>query len=154
MWPPRRVICVGAVVLKDDEVLLIRQAKGTSLEGQWSIPWGIVENEEYPSTAALRETKEEGGVIAEIIGLLGIQNVSWESSIGIIYLCGHVSGSPQSDGGIETDQAKYMSLEQIEALAEPVEPWSEWIAKRVLQGQHHVIPREANNPFRPHPAFL
>ncbi len=154
MWPPKRVICVGAVVLKGNEVLLIRQAKGTSLEGQWSIPWGIVEEKEYPSTAALRETKEEGGVVAQVEGLLGIQNLSWESSIGIVYLCQHVSGSPRSDGGIETDQAKYMLLAEMEALDDPIEPWSKWVVRRVLQGQHHIILEEMDNPFRPHPAFL
>ena len=37
-WPPKMAVCVGTVVLKDDKVLLIRQAKGTSLEGRWSIP--------------------------------------------------------------------------------------------------------------------
>ena len=154
IWPPKRVICVGAVVLKDERVLLIRQAKGTSLEGQWSVPWGVVEDGEYPSKAALRETKEEAGVDAEIIGLLGVQNVSWETSISIIFLCRHVSGTPKSDGGIETDRAKYMSLEQIETFDEPIESWSGWIARRVLRGQHYIIPEAKSNPFQPHPAFL
>ncbi len=154
LWPPKRVLCVGTVVLINNEALLIRGAKGASLEGQWSIPWGIVEPKEYPSTAALRETREEAGVIAEIDGLLGIQNLSWESSIGIIYLCHHVSGFPQSDGGVETDQAAYMSLEQIDELEETIEPWCQWIVKRVLRKQHHLIPSEPNNPYQPRPAFL
>lgn len=81
-WPPRKVVCVGAVVLQGGSVLLIRQAKGASLEGQWSIPWGIVEPNESPEEAALRETYEEAGVTAEVEGLLGIQNLQWESSIG------------------------------------------------------------------------
>jgi hypothetical protein len=32
--PPQHVVCVGAVVVNDDQVLLVRQAKGHPLEGQ------------------------------------------------------------------------------------------------------------------------
>jgi ADP-ribose pyrophosphatase YjhB (NUDIX family) len=142
------------VVLRGNKALLIRQAKGASLEGQWSIPWGIVEEEEFPSSAALREVREEGGVTAETEGLMGIQNLSWENSIGLIYLCRHIKGEPLADGGVETDQAAYLSLEEIEVLDQPIEPWCEWIVKRVLRKEHHIIPLESNNPYRPKPAFL
>ena len=37
-FPPKHVICVGAVVTKGDQILLIRQALGHALEGQWSGP--------------------------------------------------------------------------------------------------------------------
>ena len=70
-WPPKKVICVGAVVQKENKVLWIRQANGSSLAGQWSIPWGIVEADEQPEEAALRETLEEGGITARINGFLG-----------------------------------------------------------------------------------
>ena len=33
-------VCVGAVVRRDDSVLLVRQSPGHSLAGQWTIPWG------------------------------------------------------------------------------------------------------------------
>lgn len=61
-WPPRMVVCVGAVVLQGERVLFVRQAQGHPLEGQRSIPWGIVEPGESPDAAALRETQEESGV--------------------------------------------------------------------------------------------
>ncbi|RMF32257.1 MAG: NUDIX domain-containing protein [Chloroflexi bacterium] len=59
---PRMTVCVGAVVLQGDQALFVRQAPGHPLEGQWSIPWGIVEAPETPEAAALRETWEEGGI--------------------------------------------------------------------------------------------
>ena len=71
-WPPRIVVCVGTVVLRENRALFVRQAKGQSLEGKWSIPWGVVEPGESPDNAALRETGEEGGITAEIEGLLGV----------------------------------------------------------------------------------
>ena len=70
-WPPTMVVCVGAVVLRGEHVLLVRQAEGHSLAGQWSIPWGFVDPGEFPHEAALREIYEESGINAEIEGLLG-----------------------------------------------------------------------------------
>ena len=104
-WPPKIVVCVGSVVLRGNTALFVRQAKGASLEGQWSIPWGLVEPGEALDAAALRETREESGVHAEITGLLGIQHLNWESSVGVIFLCRHIKGAPVPDGGVETDRA-------------------------------------------------
>ena len=95
-WPPKKVTCSGAVVLQDGKVLLIRQAEGTSLAGQWSIPWGIVESDEGPEETAVRETVEESGIVCEIEGFLGYQNFSWRSMVAFIYLCHHVSGDPHA----------------------------------------------------------
>lgn len=153
-WPPRIVVCVGAVVLREGRVLLIRQAKGHSLEGEWSIPWGVVEVGESPDAAALRETLEEGGITAEIEGLLGYQNFSWESSVALVFLCRHVRGEPVSDGGLETDRAAYFSWEDLGALGEPVSPWCEWLVRRVLRGEYHLIPAEPDNPRQPKLAFF
>lgn len=153
-WPPRIVACAGTVVLQGNRALFVRQAKGHSLEGQWSIPWGIVDPEESPDAAAVRETQEEGGVIARIEGLLGIQNLRRAGWIGIVFLCQHVTGMPMSDGGIETDQAAYFSLEEMDMFDEPFEPWCEWLVRRVLKGEYHLIPSEPDNPYQPRLAFL
>lgn len=134
--------------------MFVRQAKGHSLEGQWSIPWGIIDPEEPPEAAALRETREESGIVAEIEGLLGIQNLRQQGWLGIIFLCRHISGIPISDGGVETDQAAYFSLEKMDVFAQPFEPWCEWIVRRVLQDDYHLIPLELNNPYQPCLAFL
>jgi ADP-ribose pyrophosphatase YjhB (NUDIX family) len=152
-WPPRIAACAGAVVLQGKQALFIRQAKGHSLEGQWSIPWGIIDPEESPEIAALRETREESGIVAEVEGLLGIQNLHRQGWIGIVFLCRHVSGIPTPDG-VETDRAGYLSLEQMDAMNEPFEPWCEWLVRRVLQGEYHIIPPVLNNPYQPHLAFL
>jgi ADP-ribose pyrophosphatase YjhB (NUDIX family) len=153
-WPPKIAVCGGAVVLKEDRALFVRQAKGHSLEGQWSIPWGVVEPDEAPEVAALRETMEEGGIEAEIEGLLGLQNLRREGWIAVVFLCRHVGGEPRSDGGIETDAAGYFSLEEMEEFEEPFEPWCEWLVRRVLGGEYHLIPPELGNPYHPRLAFF
>ncbi|MEM9775745.1 MAG: NUDIX domain-containing protein [Chloroflexota bacterium] len=151
-WPPKNVICVGALVVKDDRALLVRQAKGTSLEGQWSTPWGLVDAGEFPNQAVVRETLEEAGVSVKVKGLIGIQNLDWQQAIGITYLCEPLEGNPIPDS-VETDAAGYFSQGDLSRLADPIEPWTNWVSQRVLQGQYHVIPHESSNPFQPLDAF-
>ncbi|HEY84125.1 MAG TPA: NUDIX domain-containing protein [Chloroflexi bacterium] len=153
VWPPKMVVCVGTVVLKEGRALLIRQAEGHSLEGQWSVPWGIVDPDEAPETAAVRETQEESGVTAKVEGLLGYQNLQTPGWIGIAFLCRHVDGVPIPDG-YETDAAAYFSLAEMDALSEPIEPWCDWLVRRALNGEHQVIFPEPDNPYQPQMAFL
>lgn len=151
-FPPKWVVCVGTVVLKQDQVLFIRQAEGQSLAGQWSIPWGFVDNNETPEHAAVRETQEESGIHAEVEGLLGIQNLQpgW---MAVIFLCQHLAGEPTPDG-VETDRARYLSVEAIAAFEQPIAPWCAWIARRVLAQVHTCIPLETAHPLQPKTAFL
>jgi ADP-ribose pyrophosphatase YjhB (NUDIX family) len=152
--PPKLVVCVGAVVLQGNRALFVRQAKGHSLEGQWSIPWGFVDPDESPDSAALRETLEEAGVEAEVEGLLGFQKLHQEGWIAVAFLCRHVRGVPKPDGGIETDKASYFSLEEMKGFDEPFEPWCEWLVRRVLGGEHRLIPPEPTNPYQPLIAYF
>ena len=152
--PPKHIMCVGAVVSKDDQVLLVRQAKGHPLEGQWSIPWGYVDEDEFPDVAACRETLEESGVEAEILGLIGIQELHDQGWVAIVFHCRYVQGAPSADHNGETDRAGFFSLDEIDLFEDPIEPWCEWIARRVLEGKHIVIPMDADNPYTPLKSFL
>lgn len=149
------VVCVGAIVRRSDEILLVRQSVGHSLEGQWTIPWGQLERGESPSAAALRETKEEGGVIAEVEGLLGIQELPepWVGMIGIIYLCRHSDGEPRPDNH-ETDAAKYFDRRALEGLSEAKEPFSQWLVNRVFDDGHILVKSDDSNPFSPNAGFI
>ena len=68
-YPERPIIGVGAIVLRDADVLLIRRAKPPR-EGQWSIPGGAVELGETLRDALVREVKEEAGIEIDIIGFV------------------------------------------------------------------------------------
>ena len=153
-WPPKLAVCVGTVVLQGDRALLVRQAEGHALAGQWSIPWGVVDPDETPESAALRETEEEAGVKASMEGLIGLQNLRQEGWIALVFLCHHISGDPEPDGGIETDAAAYFSLDEIVSSDEPIEPWCEWLLRRVLTGDYHFVPSERNNPYTPRLSFF
>lgn len=149
------VVCVGAVVLRDDRVLLVRQAEGHALQGRWTIPWGRIAAGESPAAAVVRETGEEAGVAVAIEGLLGVQELPapWEGQISLVYLCRHAGGEPRPDEH-ETDAARYLSAAQIETLGEPVEPLSRWLSCRILQGNYTTVRQDRTNPFAPSVGFL
>lgn len=62
-YPPKPVVAVGAVVFRDNAVLLVKRGKPPS-EDQWAIPGGSVHLGETLQTAAERELLEETGVTA------------------------------------------------------------------------------------------
>ena len=50
--------CVGALIVKDDKVLLTKRAKAP-FKGWWDVPGGFVNPGEHPVEALKREMKEE-----------------------------------------------------------------------------------------------
>lgn len=60
-YPERPIVGVGAVVLRDGAVLLVRRAQ-EPCKGEWTFPGGMVELGETTRAAAERETLEETGV--------------------------------------------------------------------------------------------
>lgn len=60
-YPPRPILGVGAIIFLGDSVLLVRRGK-PPLEGQWSLPGGVVEAGETLEEAVRREILEETGL--------------------------------------------------------------------------------------------
>ncbi len=151
----KTIVCVGTVVRRADEILLVRQSAGHSLEGQWTIPWGQVDQGESPTAAALRETKEESGIIAEVEGLLGIQELPepWTGMIGILFLCRHLDGEPEPDKR-ETDAAAYFDRDAFEKLSATREALSHWLVERVFGSNYVSLQSDASNPFSPSAGYL
>lgn len=70
--PERVEVAVGAVVVVDDRLLLIRRGRGVAV-GAWSLPGGRVEPGELLAEAVVRELAEETGlegVCGPLVGLV------------------------------------------------------------------------------------
>ena len=149
------VVCVGGVVRQAHSALLVRQSAGHSLEGQWTIPWGQIDQGESPTEAVLREVEEESGVIARVEGLLGVQELPepWLGMIGIVFLCAHVDGQPTPDMR-ETDAARYFVHDELSDIKNSFEPLSAWMVGRVLGNDFGLLKTNESGPFAPSPTYL
>jgi len=58
LYPDQPVVGIGAVIIKEGEIALIKRGNEPS-KGKWTIPGGLVELGENLETAVIRETKEE-----------------------------------------------------------------------------------------------
>lgn len=69
-------VAVGAVALRDNEVLLVRRGRGPAA-GEWSVPGGRVHVGEELHEAVVREVAEETGIEVVVERFLG-----WVERIG------------------------------------------------------------------------
>ena len=70
-YPDLPRVGVGAVILKDGEVLLVRRGS-TPSQGKWSIPGGLVHLGETTAAAAVREVEEECALKVRLQGIAGV----------------------------------------------------------------------------------
>jgi ADP-ribose pyrophosphatase YjhB (NUDIX family) len=70
-FPEVPLVGVGAIIIEDARVVLVKRAH-PPLQAQWSIPGGVLEVGELVREAAIREAREETGLIVEPADLLGV----------------------------------------------------------------------------------
>ena len=70
-YPERPIVGVGAVIVNDDCVVLVRRAH-EPLKGEWSLPGGSVEVGETLAEAVAREAREETGLIVRVGSLIEV----------------------------------------------------------------------------------
>jgi len=70
-FPAAPLVGVGAVIVHDGRVLLIRRGS-EPLKGHWTLPGGMLEVGEALAAGAAREVLEETGLIVEVVELVEI----------------------------------------------------------------------------------
>lgn len=70
-YPTRPLVGVGAVIWRDDKVLLVRRGKPPK-DGEWSLPGGAQELGETILQALTREVQEETGLTIKVVALIDV----------------------------------------------------------------------------------
>ena len=70
-YPDYPRVGVGAVILHEDKVLLVRRGQSPSY-GKWSLPGGLVELGESTREAIAREIVEECGIAIRVVDVAGV----------------------------------------------------------------------------------
>ena len=104
-YPQQPLIGVGAIIVEDGRVLLIKRAKAPLL-GEWSIPGGMLELGETLRQGAEREALEETGLVVRATDLLGVfDRIVPDDAKRTLYhyvlvdfLCERISGDVQPAG--------------------------------------------------------
>ncbi len=120
-YPDAPLIGVGAIIIDRDQVLLVKRGH-PPLQGEWSIPGGVLEVGELLRDAAIREAGEETGLTVETADLLGVFDRVLRDEAGRVcyhyvlvdFLCRRVSGEAQAAG--DADEVRWFSEEQAAQL--------------------------------------
>jgi ADP-ribose pyrophosphatase len=124
-YPCNPRVAVGAVVFKDERVLLVRRGQPPS-EDLWAIPGGSVEIGETMQEAAEREILEETGITVRAGEPVYTFDVIDRDSAGKIRFhyvivdlaADYVTGEPKA--GDDAAEARWVTAQEIDAL--PVSP--------------------------------
>jgi 8-oxo-dGTP diphosphatase len=120
-YPEIPLVGVGAIIIEDARVLLVRRAH-PPLQAQWSIPGGVLEVGELVREAAIREAREETGLIVAPADLLGVydrvlrnpeQRVQYHYVL-IDFLCRRVGG--ELAAASDAAEVRWFTREELPAL--------------------------------------
>ncbi len=115
------LVGVGAIIIEDSRVLLVKRAH-PPLQAQWSIPGGVLEVGELVREAAVREAREETGLIVEPVELLGVydrvvrdleKRVQYHYVL-IDFLCRRVGG--ELAAASDAAEVRWFTREELPAL--------------------------------------
>jgi ADP-ribose pyrophosphatase YjhB (NUDIX family) len=121
-YPKQPLVGVGAIIIEDGRVLLIKRGKAPLL-GEWSIPGGMLELGETLRRGAEREALEETGVKVRATELLGVFDriVPDETKrtlyhyVLIDFLCQKLSGDVSA--AADASDARWFTLPELDGLS-------------------------------------
>jgi 8-oxo-dGTP diphosphatase len=120
-YPDTPLVGVGAIIVEDDRVALVKRGHAP-LQGNWSIPGGVLEIGETLRKAAVREALEETGLAVQPGELLGVfervipdeQGKMRYHYVLIDFLCRRVAGELRA--GDDADEVRWFRREELAGL--------------------------------------
>jgi|SRR5580700_3055706 8-oxo-dGTP diphosphatase len=121
-YPDVPLVGVGAIIIERDRVVLVKRGQAP-LQGQWSIPGGMLEVGETLREAAVREVLEETGLQVQAGELLGVFDRIVRDSeqrtlyhyVLIDFLCRRIAGEPAA--ACDAVEAHWFRREEIGELS-------------------------------------
>jgi mutator protein MutT len=121
-YPDRPFLGVGGVIIDDNRVLLVRRAN-PPLQGEWSIPGGLVEVGETTRQALVREVLEETALHVEVTGLVEVfeRILQDEQSrvryhyVLLDYRCRVLGGEPQAAS--DATELRWVTCGELESFS-------------------------------------
>lgn len=117
-YPARPIVGVGALILKDGKLLLIKRGAKPG-QGKWSIPGGLVELGERVQDAVIREVKEECGLDIEIEKLIDVFDSITRDEEGrvqyqfvVVNFLGKIKGGTLKNAD-DVLEARWVSLDEV-----------------------------------------
>jgi 8-oxo-dGTP diphosphatase len=120
-FPEVPLVGVGAIIIENSRVALVKRLH-PPLQDKWSIPGGVLEVGELVREAAIREAREETGLIVEPGELLGVydrvlrdaaQRVQYHYVL-IDFLCRRVAGDLAAAS--DAAEVRWFTREELPAL--------------------------------------
>ncbi|MEM9775857.1 MAG: NUDIX domain-containing protein [Chloroflexota bacterium] len=153
-------VSVGAVAIKDDQVLMVKITYGPNKE-MWMIPGGYVDPGESLEEACIREVMEETGIEVRPVEIIGIRDgvrikrSNLDSNLYIVFKVDYVSGNPVADEK-EVEIAAFRSVPEVLAADNVIELSKEMIqSSKKSQGlQFHKLSKTPNTEYKSYRCYL
>jgi mutator protein MutT len=109
----RPELCVGAVAVAEDRLLLVRRGRGPAA-GAWSVPGGRVEPGETLAEAVLRELAEETGLEGVCDELIGwVERMGAEHHYVILDFAVTILEPSEPRAGDDAAEAEWVPLDEV-----------------------------------------
>jgi mutator protein MutT len=120
-YPAHPLVGVGAVVLHQGRVLLVRRG-GQPSSGKWSLPGGLVELGETTAEAIRREIREECGIDITVVDVAGVLDRVIRDAHGRVryhYVLVDYLAVPESEAivaGTDAAECRWVEIERVGEL--------------------------------------